>query len=364
MCAWRDGAAALAACIVAAGLGSRATAQPPSTASRAPRSSSDTTLRAPDTTAVGAGRHVYGRVVHPAGQTLAPIGGQRVILHRVGSDTAGPIDSVRTGADGRYSFLYRPRGARDAVYFASTTYDGIAYLSQPLSAAVVRGDEAEIMVYDTTSHTIPLRVRGRHLVVSLPAPTGRRSVVEVFELSNDTSVTVVSPGTGTDRPTWSLPLPPGAQGVQVGQGDISADAVSVQGNRIDVFAPFAPGLKQMSFSYSLPPALFPLARALPSGAIVFEVLLEEAGARASGIPFRPEAPVTVEGRMFRRFIAQDVPAGAVLRVRVPVIFTNSRTLYIAVVVTVLGAVMLGALALAFRRRTPNPSPLAGPSHIA
>jgi hypothetical protein len=97
---------------------------------------------------------------------------------------------------------------------------------------------------------------------------------------------------------------------------------------------------------------------------VFEVLLEDAGARASGIPFRPEAPVTVEGRMFRRFIAQDVPPGAALRVNVPVVFANGRTLYIAVVTTVLGAVMLGALALAFRRRAPNPSPLAGPGHIA
>ncbi len=217
---------------------------------------------------------------------------------------------------------------------------------------------------DTTSRAIPLRVRGRHLVVSSPAPTGRRSIVEVFELSNDTSVTVVSPGAGTDRPTWSLPLPPGAQGVQVGQGDISADAVSVQGNRLAVFAPFAPGLKQMSFSYSLPPASFPLTRALRAGAIVFEVLLEDAGARASGIPFRPEAPVTVEGRMFRRFIAQDVPPGAVLRVNVPVVFANGRTLYIAVVTTALGAVMLGALALAFQRRASNPSPLAGPGHIA
>ena len=319
---------------------------------------------APDTPAVGALRRVYGRVVHPAGQDLAPLAGQRVTLHRVGSDTAGPIDSTRTTAKGEYVFVYRTRGAQDAVYFASTTYDGIAYLSQPLSAGVVRGDAAEIIVYDTTSHAIPLRVRGRHLVVSAPAPTGRRSVVEVFELSNDTSVTVVSPGTGTDHPTWSLPLPPGAQGVQVGQGDISADAVSVQGNRLAVFAPFAPGLKQMSFSYSLPPGSFPLTRALPTGAIVFEALLEETGAGVSGLQFRPEAPVTVEGRIFRRFLAQDVPAGAVLRVSVPVVFANGRTLYIAVVVTVLGAVMLFSLALAFRRRGSNPSPLAGQSHFA
>ena len=75
MGAWRDGAAAVAVCIVAAGVGSRATAQPPSTANRAPHSSSDTTLSAPDTVAVGAVHRVYGRVVRPTGQALAPLAG-------------------------------------------------------------------------------------------------------------------------------------------------------------------------------------------------------------------------------------------------------------------------------------------------
>lgn len=295
-------------------------------------------------------RQVFGRVVHPSAKDLVPVVGERVTLHRVGSDTAGPLDSTRTGSDGRYHFTYRTRGASDAVYFVSATYDGIAYLSQPLTHAVVRGDEAEITVYDTTSHPIPLRVRGRHLVVSAPAATGLRSVVEVFELSNDTSVTLISPAGAAERPTWSIELPSGARGFQVGQGDVTPDAVTLSGSRVGVYAPFAPGLKQLSFSYALPPAAFPLERAVPAGAIVFEVLLEEKGARVSGAKFRDEAPVAVEGRVFQRFLAQDVPAGAVVRVSVPVVFADRQQLYIAVVVVVLGATMLGALAVAFRRR--------------
>jgi hypothetical protein len=319
----------------------------------------DTGAAVVDTPAVGSARRVEGRVVRPMARALVPVAGEEVTLHRVGADTAGPIDSTRTGRDGRYSFRYRTRGARDAVYFVSASYDGIAYLSQPLTRADVRGAEAEITVYDTTSRTLPLHVRGRHLVVSAPTAAGMRSVVEVFELSNDTSVTLVSVGTTGGTPTWSLLLPKDAQQFQVGQGDVAADAVSINGLRVQVYAPIAPGLKQMSFSYALPPTSFPLVRPLTDGAIVLEVLLEEPRARVNGVPSREQAPVAIEGRTFRRFLAQDLPPRSALRVDVPAVFTNQRQLYIAVVVTVIGAVMLGALALAFRRRPTTPSPLAG-----
>jgi len=285
---------------------------------------------------------------------MAPVADEWVTLHRVGSDTAGPLDSTRTDAGGRFTFAFKARGSRDAVYFMSASYDGIAYLSPPLTRRDVRGAEAEITVYDTTSKPVALRVRGRHLVLAAPAANGFRSVVEIFELSNDTSVTLVAPSSSTDRPTWSMTLPAGAQRFQVGQGDVAADAVTHRGDAVAVYAPFAPGLKQMSFSYVLPPSAFPLARPLPTGAIVFEVLLEEPTASVDAPRLRELQPVAVEGRTFRRFLAQDVPPHAVATIRVPAVFADRRALYIAVVITVLGAAMLGALAVAFRRRPYGP----------
>ncbi len=298
--------------------------------------------------------------MHPekGGQRLAPVTGEWVTLHRVGTDTAGPMDSVRTDAQGRYTFTYRPWGARDAVYFVSATYDGIAYFSQPLAQPVVRGAESEITVYDTTAHAVPLRMRGRHLVVSAPTAAGYRSVIEVFELSNDSSVTLVPGGPRAERPSWSLALPAGTQRFQVGQGDVSAAAVTVDRGIAEVFAPIAPGLKQISFSYALPPTAFPLTRALPTGAIVLEVLVEEPSARVIAPRLHEVQPVSVEGRTFRRFLGQDVPAGATLRVTVPVTLGNRRALYFAVVAIVIGAAMLASLALAFRRRPTIPASLA------
>jgi hypothetical protein len=306
-----------------------------------------------------AARRVYGRVVHQGPHAATALAGTVVTLHRVGSDTAGPMDSLRTDASGQFMFRYQPRGASDAVYFVSASYDGIAYFSQPLVQPVTRGPDAEITVFDTTSQHVPIQVRGRHLIVSAPGAGGSRTVVEVFELSNDSSVTLVSPAASGDRPTWHMNIPAGAEGVRAGQGDVSADAVTVVHNDFEVFAPIAPGLKQISFTYTLPSSAFPLARTSAATVSVMEILLEEPTARAEAPRLREVDPVSIQGRTFRRFIAQDVPAGSAARVIVPVIISDRRTLYFALVLTAIGAAMLAALARAFTRRPRPVLPLAG-----
>ncbi|MFY7923398.1 MAG: hypothetical protein ACOVSI_13400, partial [Gemmatimonas sp.] len=108
-------------------------------------------------------RAVEGRVRRPmrsGGDStgMGPASQVWVTLHRVGKDTAGPIDSVKSDAAGRYRFTYAPFGTPDAVYFASTTYGGIAYFTAPLRSAKAVGDETEITVFDTTSRTFPLSI--------------------------------------------------------------------------------------------------------------------------------------------------------------------------------------------------------------
>jgi hypothetical protein len=293
-----------------------------------------------------------------------------VVLHRVATDSAGPLDSARAGADGAYRFRYRPSGSEDAVYFVSATYDGIAYFTQPLRARDVTGDDAEITVFDTTSGPLPLHVRGRHLVVSAPRAddtlAGAREVVEVYELSNDSSLTLVSPDDA--RPTWTATLPEGASAFRAGQGDVSASAVRFANGRVAVVAPFAPGVKQVSFSYRLAPARFPLSIPLDGGAGIFEVLLEDPGAAVSGARLQPVAPVSVEGHTFQRFLAHDVPPNAVAHVSVPAlapartrrvagVVMSTEALYIATIALAIGVAMLVALARTFSRR-----PAALPAH--
>ena len=300
-------------------------------------------------------RRVAGRVTHPAGDSIAPAADSWVTIHRVGPDSAGPIDSVRTDAAGRYAFRYRTWGSERAVYFVSVSYRGIAYFSQPLQKAVVEGDDAEITVFDTTSARVPLTVRGRHMIVLEPrGGADRREVVEVYELSNDSTVTGIAgaarAGAGV-TPTWTTVVPPDAREFRVGEGDVAPDAVRLAGGRVELFAPLAPGLKQVSFSYTLPVGAFPLNVPLERPTSVFEVLVEGAKGAATGAKLREVNPVVQEGRNFRRFLAQDAPAAAVASIAFPPLATAaSQSVYVVLVVALAGVAMLTALAFAQRRR--------------
>ena len=156
-----------------------------------------------------------GRIVRPGTSSIEPVSGVWVVLHRVGPDHAGPLDSVRSNPRGRYSFNYVRTGSDDAIYFVSASYDGIAYFTPPLAEGKVSGNDGEVTVFDTTSHPVPMSVRGHHVVVSAVDANGLRSVVEVYDLSNDSSVTRIAP---TDTPkdaTWQSHVAPGASRIFV-----------------------------------------------------------------------------------------------------------------------------------------------------
>ncbi|HKN59215.1 MAG TPA: hypothetical protein VJV97_10200, partial [Gemmatimonadaceae bacterium] len=106
---------------------------------------------------------------------MEPVSGAWVVLHRVGPDRAGPLDSVRSDARGRYSFNYSRTGSPDAIYFVSASHDGIAYFTPPLAEGKVGGDDGQIAVFDTTSGHVPLSVRGHHVVISTADANARRS---------------------------------------------------------------------------------------------------------------------------------------------------------------------------------------------
>ena len=300
-------------------------------------------------------RVVTGRVVRPDSTDVEGVPGIWVTLHRVGSDTAGPLDSMRTAAGGRYSFRYRHSGRDDAIYFVSASYAGIAYFSLPLLTPRVTGDSAEIIVYDTTSRTFPLTIRGRHVIVSSPNVDGSHDILEVYEITNDSGITAISRDDA--HPTWTALLPPGAQGFSVGQSDISPRAVRAANGRVEVVAPIAPGLKQLSFSYRVPASDFPLTIPMTYPVSVLEVLTEDPRATVTAPKLKPEAPVAIEGRPFSRYIGQDEPPNAVLTVDSPTGNAPSRERrYLTILAIALAVAMLAALAFVLARRRARPAP--------
>lgn len=294
-------------------------------------------------------RSVRGRVTRPGpgGERAAP--GAWVVLHRIASEGAGPLDSMRTDAQGRFAFTYRARGD-DALHFVSSSWAGIAYFSSPLRQADVREPDADIAVFDTASRGVRLTARGRHLVVSAVDSAGKRSVVDIAEISNDTTLTAV----GSDQaPVWTVPLPNDAQRPRVGQGDVSADAVTFRAGRALVSAPISPGVKQLAISYEIEGDALPLSVPLEQPTEVLEVLVEDPTATVEGATLRQVDPVSIEGRNFVRWLAQDVPANAVVRIAVTERPDAKGSQLRYAIIATLGFLMLGILVVALRRRDPR-----------
>lgn len=332
-------AAALAAALAAAAApGARAQAPAPGSAA------------APT---VNEARRVNGRVVRPGpkGEDIVGVPGIMVTLHRVGPDGAGPLDSMRTAADGRYRFAYRATGSADAVYFTSVMFDGIAYFSSPTRAATTYEGDASITVFDTTSRAVRIKVAGHHFVVAAPRPDGMREVAEVLELQNDTSVTLVS--SDSTRPTWTVHLPPGAAETRVTESDIAPGAADVRQGEVRVYAPLSPGIRQLALLYVLPRSDFPLRIPVEWPTTVLEVLAEEPTAEVSGARLTRRDSASTGGRTFQRWLAEDVPASGVLSID----FRESAAAREHRIVIVLGslvaALMAAALFVAFRRRAPS-----------
>ena len=293
-------------------------------------------------------RTVQGRVSRPRGDGTVGVAGAWVILHRVGTDTAGPLDSARTGGDGGYRFRYRAVGDTSAVYFVSTSRGGVAYFTPPLREAVVRGGLADLLVHDTTSAPIPIDVVGRHLIVTAPdsARPGVRTIIEIYEIGNDSTVTRV-PGSG---PTFSAPLPLGVAEVGGGDGDLSPDAIALVGDRVHVTAPLAPGVKQFSFHYEVPVGADPVRFFSESPVPVLEVLVEDPRGRVSGAGLVAVDPVTIDGRPLQRYLARDLTDTASFAVVAP--GPDTSGLRLMLVVTAVGAALSLGLGLAFMRKGP------------
>jgi hypothetical protein len=197
---------------------------------------------------------------------------------------------------------------------------------------------------------VPMSVRGHHVVVSAVDANGLRSVVEVYDLSNDSSVTRIAPSDTPKDATWQAHVAPGATNFLVSQGDIPASAVSYTQGVVSVYAPIAPGIKQLSYSYSLPAKSFPLSLPLEKETGIYEILIEERAGSVTGPHLREMDPVTVDERNFRRFLASDMPENSVAVIDLPA--APARALdprYLVAITLVIGGTMVLALAQALRR---------------
>jgi hypothetical protein len=265
-----------------------------------------------------------------------PVRGVRVLLHRVGQETQGPIDSTRSDGRGRFLFTFLPDTS--AFYLLSAERAGIEYFSPPVATNPERPDTGiRILVYDTSS-TTPISLVARHLVIARPGEDGSRGVLDLMVLRNDSRLTRTT--SDTTHPTWSAPLPPGTIGLDLSESDFSREAVARRADSVIVVAPFAPGEKQLTVQYLIPSGrrVMELPFGRPGAAI--NVLAEERDVRVTGSGVALADSQVLQGRSFRRWtgVAQ---AGGVVRIVLPGV-RRTPTWLLAVLVGTLTLVLAGA----------------------
>jgi len=293
-----------------------------------------------------------GRVILPHPHDSVPVPGVRVLLHRVGGSAQGPIDSMASDRAGRFRFRFR--ADTSALYLLSARYGGIEYFSAPVPTRAARSDTAvRLLVYDTSS-TAPVGVEARHIVVPRPNSDGSRSVLDLIVLRNDGLLARVAPDSA--HPAWSLRLPAGTGELEVGESDVSPDAVLRDGDLVKVVAPLAPGQKQLSIEYAVTPTRgrleFPVG---PSGAPV-NLLVEERDAQVGGALALADSEV-IEGRSFRRWSGR-VPAGGSV---VLTVTGGTRIASWRVLAGLVGALALVLALATWRVLRRSPAPVVSPS---
>jgi hypothetical protein len=292
------------------------------------------------------GIRLDGRVLLGRAADSVPLAGAWVVLHEVTMAGGGPLDSLRAGRDGAFR-LGHAAPDTTALYMASTTYLGLTYFSQ-----VVTGRDSTVVleplvVYDTSSTGPAIAVSQRHIIVRNGEAGGRRSVLELVALANDGNVARIAGE--PPRPTWVGRLPAGVSDFEVGQGDLSSEAVRVVGDSVVVTAPVPPGVKQLVFSYTVP-AGDELRLPMDQAAERLLVLLEDTTVTVAAGPLERRGVEVFNEQPFAVFSGVAPADGGAM------VFRFSRSAFspnmvVLIVVGLAGALLLLAIPL-LRRTTP------------
>lgn len=249
-----------------------------------------------------------GRVMKVQGPDSIPLVGVRLVLHRVGRTQQGPIDSTISDAAGKFRFSFTPDTT--VIFLLSARYAGIEYFSSPLNTNPALPDTALAVLVSDTSSTAPVAQAARYLVVRRGAEDSSRAVLDLIILVNKGSLTRIA--RDSTVPSWTGPIPHGVTGARVGQSDVSAEAVVLRNDSILLFAPIAPGEKQISLEYLIPPGG---AISLPfnDDSVATNVLAQDASATVAGGGLVAMDSQAIEGEYFHRWVGAPRP-GDVIRI--------------------------------------------------
>lgn len=294
---------------------------------------------------------VSGRVLR-GGRDTIPLASAMVVLHHVTRDAAGPLDSMRSDARGRYRFEVR-RPDSSGAYIVTVWFDSIAYVSNALTIGgrpVIHVDD--IVTYPTTIDSPPIVLARRLATIAQAGDAGTREVLEILELENRGVTTRVA--RDSVQPVWAGRVPEHAGQFRGGQGDISAEAIRFRNDSVLVLAPIGPGpAKQVSYAYSIPAGTRAFVIPIDQPTAEVNLLVEDTVATVRAPKLDTLGVQAIEQRRFAAYRAGPLARGD----RVEIVLPAGRfrpQMLLPYLIAVLAVVMVGALIWALRRKPPAP----------
>ena len=182
-----------------------------------------------------------------------PLASARVVLHRVSAGNSGPVDSLRSGADGQFRFdlpNVPDTSTLADVWFFSVDHAGVNYFGTPIHTAAQLDSLHVLQVYDTTQ--APAAGARLPLVARYTMLEGEPEgwyVTDMMQLVNEGERTLVA---GPGGATWAYPLPAGAADLEIGGEQMAPAAARIVDGALRVTSAIPPGQREFLVSYRVP----------------------------------------------------------------------------------------------------------------
>ncbi len=236
-----------------------------------------------------------------------PLTHGRVILHHLSPKYQGPVDSVRLGRTGTFTFHLPtvPDSAAGDLYFAAIMHDGVLYFGTPITLPIQLDSLYQIHTYDTTmvaAGGVALPIKVRNLFVEKDS-TGRGwRVTDLIEVDNKATRTLTARKDGV---VWRYPLPSEGSDFRLGQTGFALDAATFHGDTVVVRAPLPPGLRVFVMRYDVPDPF--LTVPMPGLTSTMEVLVREPAPPIGVTGLQVEDDVELEpGANYRHFVGRNL----------------------------------------------------------
>lgn len=274
-------------------------------------------------------------------------------LHHVTNLGAGVVAERQSDASGRAVFELTPDPAADSnVFFATAMKAGIRYFGSPVHSGSAAPETYTIEVFDTASSApIPLRIPVRDVFLS-PLPDGAWEVEDWVRISNDNRVTLTG---RPEAPSFVFRIPEGATDLEVDEGTVLPNEVTLMEDRVMLLAPISPGLRELFVRYRLPARPTAANFAIAEQTDTMNLYVQQGSHLTEVIGLPRLSSIPFEGTNYMRYTGNDLEPSASVRISWSGALSSPVNPVVAAVVVSILLLAAGAIAAARNRGTVAPS---------